>query len=64
MALVDLLVVCFILCLFSLGFRLVDIAREEETFEYELIEARSEIKRLREEVDFLIEQLDRGNRNA
>lgn len=63
MALVDLLVVCFVLCLFSLGFRLVDIAREEESMEYELREARSEIKRLREEVDFLIMFIEREHKN-
>lgn len=53
MALIDLLTVCFILCLFSIGFKLVDIAREEESYEQELLDAQQEINILKSEVEYL-----------
>lgn len=53
MAIIDLLTICFVLCLFSLGFKMLENAREEESFENELLLAEAEIRELRDEVRYL-----------
>lgn len=53
MAIIDLLTICFILCLFSIGFKLIETARAEETYEADLRDAQDEIKILKSEVAYL-----------
>jgi len=58
MLLVDILTICFILCLFSIGFKLFETIREEEIYETDLSIAKDEISSLKSEISALTDYIE------
>lgn len=57
MAIIDLLTVCFILCLFSLGFKLIENIKEEDR-DLELGDLRDTLQCYEEEINMLYDLID------
>lgn len=65
MLLVDLMTMCFIVCLFSIGFKLLEEIKEEEKYETDLSIAKEEIQNLKSEIAYLNSYIEyQQNKNS